>query len=107
MVVAPLVLAGVVACGEEGQTIGANQCPVLPIYQWTYFDAGQRWVRLDPEGNPVTKPNLADPDNDPAFKDLASNGRCQTPPGYSTSFGQGTGGQKGTGGAKPTDAGRD
>jgi len=118
IVAAPLVLAGVLACGEDGQTIGANQCPSLPIYQWTYFDAGKRWVRLDPNGNEVTSPVLpaypygpGEP-SDPAFKDLTGNGRCQTPPGYSVSVDQGSGGKAGaggasnTGGAKITDGGR-
>jgi len=105
----PLVLSCVFACGEEGQTIGANQCPVLPIYQWQYQDAGKRWVRVDPNGKEVTSPVLPsypDDPTDPAFKDLPGNGRCQTPPGYSVSVDQGTGGKAGTGGAKNTGGGK-
>jgi len=111
IVATPFVIAGVFACGEEGQTIGENQCPVLPLYHWQFKDAGRVWERFDPNGNPV--PTLP-PE---AFKDLTGNGRCQTPPGYQVSVetggsagtggsatggSAGTGGRAGTGGARNT-----
>jgi hypothetical protein len=100
IVAAPFVVAGIFACGEEGQTIGANQCPTLPLYHWQY-DAGVGWRRLDKEGNVLSLPSPTDPE----YKDLpGGNGRCQTPPGYSVS--EVTSAQN-TGGAKNTDAGRD
>jgi hypothetical protein len=120
IVAAPFVVAGIFACGEDGQTIGAGQCPALPLYHWQY-DAGSGWRRVDNEGNVVTDPNVALPKVDPmtgqpaqptapAYKDLpGGNGRCQTPPGYAVSAGQatGTGGaNNNTGGAKSTDGGK-
>jgi len=111
-IVAPFVVIAVCACGEEGQTIGANQCPELPLYSWQFTDAGG-WVRVDSSGHKVEGPPAS------AYQDQPNNnGRCQTPPGYSVSVDQGTGGTKtgaggaggakgGAGGTKNKDAGKD
>jgi len=108
LIAVPFVVAGVFACGEDGQAIGENQCPTIPIYHWEHD--GGTWFRVDENGNIATKaPSLkytTDPSNpdllhfgDPAFKDLDNNGRCATPPGYATSIDQATGGATGAAGA--------
>jgi hypothetical protein len=102
----PLIAAGLFACGEEGQSIGQGQCPVLPVYHWQYTDAGG-WQQVTPSGAP-----LANADKnaiDQATNDQPPNGRCQTPAGTATTIGApappgsgGAAGAAGAGGAKST-----
>ena len=96
LVAAPFVVAGLVACGENGQSIGEGQCPVLPVYHWAYFDAGG-WRKVTPSGTPPDQTAI-----DQATKDQPPNGRCQTPAGVATTIGAGTGGATGAGGKTGT-----
>lgn len=102
LIAAPFLVAGLIACGEEGQSMGEGQCPVLPLYKWLYTDAGG-WRRVTQNGTPPD-PNVLDR----ATQDLPTNGRCQTPAGVATTIGLGAAGApSGTGGAQNKDAGKD
>ena len=103
LVAAPFLVAGVVACGEEGQSIGEGQCPQLPLYSWEHSPDGA-WFRIKSDGKPLTQAEIKALDD--ATKDIdTNNGRCQTPVGTAVSFDQGTGGAKATGGASAGGAG--
>lgn len=41
-VLAALVSGGVAACGDDGKSLNAGDCPPLPLYTW-------RWIPADPQ----------------------------------------------------------
>ncbi len=55
-VLAALVSGGLAACGDDGKSLNAGDCPTLvpPFYTWKWNDATQAWDLYHTDGTAFT-----------------------------------------------------
>jgi hypothetical protein len=72
--------AAAIGCGEDGQSVRANDaCPNQPIFHWQ--PDGGTWVRLDPDNKPLSPAQNKAIDTEPD--------NCRTKAGQLVSYSDG------------------